>query len=486
MALVVVRLKRGEVKAALEVAEKVAKAESKSPATHNLLGVTRLAAGDRTGARAAYRKALEVDKAFLPAELNLCRLDLAEGNIAAARGRMQGVLKARPNNAQAMLEMALVEEAAGRAEDALRWLEKLHALDRRNVVATTRLVDSLIRAGKADKALEVAKETIGVAPEDLAALAALGQAYLALGDAKQAQVAFGRMTRLAAFDTGWQYRIAQYQVSAGNPDGATYSLERVLANQPDHLPAQVLLAEVELRRGQFDKAEQRARTLAGSQSTEAVGYRLLGDIALAQGRGSDAVASYRAALDRQSDPGVAVRLYQAYFAAGQSSAGLEFMQVWSQKYPKDALAAKALAEGYLRVGNLTAARSSYEALLKQQPDNPELLNNLASVLARQGDPRALELAERAHALAPNDAAVQDTLGWLLVRAGKLETGLRHLREARLRAPQNPEIRYHLAAALAEVGRKEEARAELDEALKIPVALEDTEAVRRLQQRLTSP
>jgi thioredoxin-like negative regulator of GroEL len=56
----------------------------------------------------------------------------------------------------------------------------------------------------------------------------------------------------------------------------------------------------------------------------------------------------------------------------------------------------------------------------------------------------------------------------------------------LRAPGNPAIRYHLAAALAEVGRTDEARAELDEALKTTVAFDDREAARKLQQRLGSP
>ena len=71
-------------------------------------------------------------------------------------------------------------------------------------------------------------------------------------------------------------------------------------------------------------------------------------------------------------------------------------------------------------------------------------------------------------------------------AGQAEAGLRHLREARLRAPQNPNIRYHLAAALADIGRKDEARAELNEALSASVAFDELEAARALQQTLGPP
>ena len=484
-ALTVMYIKSGELDAAVAMAGKVAERDRGAPG-QNLLGVARQAAADKPGARAAYLKALELDATFLPAELNLTRLDVAEGNLAAGRERLQRVLQKRPEDPQATFELAALEEAAGNDAEALRWLEKLHANDHGNVPVTVRLVDLLLRTGAPDKALTAASETGTAAPEDLAALAALGKAYVALADYKQAQVFFDRMTRLAAFDAGWQYRIAQYQLGANNPEGAIHSLERALEAEPGHLPALVLLTEVELQLNRFEQAEQRARSLAADQATASTGQRLLGDIALAQGRAEEAVASYQSALRGQPDPELALRLYRAYFAVGQQDAALEFMESWSRDHPQDGVAKRALAEGYLRAGRLPQARSAYEALLQDEPEAPDLLNNLANVLARQGDPRALEYAQRALSVAPQDAAIQDTLGWLLVGAGQAESGLRHLREARLRAPQNPNIRYHLAAALAQIGRKDEARAELTEALNAATAFDEQEAARALQQELASP
>jgi Flp pilus assembly protein TadD len=116
-------------------------------------------------------------------------------------------------------------------------------------------------------------------------------------------------------------------------------------------------------------------------------------------------------------------------------------------------------------------------------DDPAVLNNLANILSSQGDKRALELAERAHRLAPRDAAVQDTLGWILVQQGQLDSGLRHLREARLRAPDSPEIRYHLAFALSRFGRREEARRELEPALREGIAFESQAEAQELSREL---
>jgi len=68
-------------------------------------------------------------------------------------------------------------------------------------------------------------------------------------------------------------------------------------------------------------------------------------------------------------------------------------------------------------------------------------------MLKRRQPGALTVAERAYQLAPNDANVADTLGWALVEAGQVEKGLRYLREAKVRSPENPEIRDHLAEAL---------------------------------------
>uniref|UniRef100_UPI0013D7E946 tetratricopeptide repeat protein n=1 Tax=Enterobacter cloacae TaxID=550 RepID=UPI0013D7E946 len=59
----------------------------------------------------------------------------------------------------------------------------------------------------------------------------------------------------------------------------------------------------------------------------------------------------------------------------------------------------------------------------------------------------------------------DTAGWASHRQDNTDRALQLLREARLRAPENPDIRYHLAVVLSKTGRKDEARDELGAALK---------------------
>ena len=65
---------------------------------------------------------------------------------------------------------------------------------------------------------------------------------------------------------------------------------------------------------------------------------------------------------------------------------------------------------------------------------------------------------------PDNGAIVDTLGWILVQRGSVEDGEKLLRQAVEMENGRPEIRYHHAAALAKLGRTDEARKTLDEIL----------------------
>ncbi len=424
-----------------------------------------MATGDRKGARTAYEAAAAAEPGAIAARVNLAKLDLVERNVEGARARLDALLKDKPQDTAPMYELALLEERVGRTEEAIRWLEKVRALDRKNVAASAKLIDIYLRTKAPDKAAEVAKGLDAVLPEDIDAQMVLGRAYVALGNSQAAQTSLTRATRLAGYNPARQTEVAGLELALGNLDGAVYSLDKALSGNPEYLPALALMTDVEIRKRELAKAEQRARGIVKAHPQRAIGYRLLADVARERGNRSDALAGYQTAHAKEPSTESAIRAYQAQMLFGNPAKAAEFMEGWVKSHPNDLPALRALADGYLQTKNLTAARARYEDLLKRQAEDAYALNNFANVLLMLGDKGALERAERAHQLAPQDAAIQDTLGWVLVQQGQLERGLRHLREARLREPNSPEIRYHLAAALARSGRAGEARDELEQALK---------------------
>jgi Flp pilus assembly protein TadD len=221
---------------------------------------------------------------------------------------------------------------------------------------------------------------------------------------------------------------------------------------------------VELAQGNVAGAEQRARQVIEANPKSALGYNLLAEAAQRKGQGAAALDALRKAHELDKTATSLTRLMRAQAAQGGKPAS-DLAEAWLRKNPNDIAVRNTLAEQLVQAGDLPGARRQYDAILKTAPTNAVALNNLANVLIELKDPGAVDMAERALKTAPQNAALLDTAGWANHRAGKAERALQLLRDARLRAPDNPDIRYHLAAVLAQAGRKGEAREELDAALR---------------------
>jgi tetratricopeptide (TPR) repeat protein len=123
------------------------------------------------------------------------------------------------------------------------------------------------------------------------------------------------------------------------------------------------------------------------------------------------------------------------------------------------------------------AERALRRLLVDRPDDVDALNALAWNLAdRLGRPEeATPLAERAAALRPGAAEIEDTLGWALGLSGSWADALPHLRAAHAGLPENPDVALHYGIAIrrargaASLGRDEErlAGALLDAAFAAP-------------------
>lgn len=483
MVLATLYLRTGQPKKALEVVDTLARNEPSNPAVLNMLGVTRVAAGDRAGGRQAYEQVLARTPTHPGAILNLSSLDQAEGKLDAARQRLLDLLKQDEKNIDAMMEIAAIEEKAKRFDEAARWLDKARIDPKAAVAAATRLAELHLRTGAVDKSLSVAREALSKAPGDLPALGLLARAQLAKGDSAAARRTLGDMARYAGYAPAAQVEVARLQVIAANDSGANYSLDKALGSQPGFLPALILRSEIEIRQRDFAKAEQRIKQIAEASGNDAVALRLQGDLAMARGQQAAALTAYGNALKKADNAEMALRLYRAQVATGGLAKGAAFLQKWQSGRADDVVILRTLGDAELQLGNLPAARTAYEKLLKVQPDDGLVWNNLAQVAFAQNQMDASGFAERAYNLRPHDPVVIDTLGWLLFRQGQVDRGLALLRDARLRNPNDPEIRYHLAAALASSGRKAEAREEISQALRSGKPFAGIEEARRLQSEL---
>jgi tetratricopeptide (TPR) repeat protein len=137
-------------------------------------------------------------------------------------------------------------------------------------------------------------------------------------------------------------------------------------------------------------------------------------------------------------------------------------------------------------GQEDKAREDYREALRINPDFVPALNNLAYLLIRAGGDKnlneALPLVQRAKRLAPGDARVTDTMGWVLAQRGAYTSALEELTDAVEQMPGNPVFQYHLGYAYLKSGDKAKARAHLLKALESSQDFEGrAEAQRLLRQ-----
>ena len=481
LALATHHLRSGEAAQSIEILRKIVAREPTNLIALNLLGKALVANKDAASARATFTKAAVQERNFLPVQFNIVRLDLAEGRGEAARRRLNALLKFSPDHPEALFLLARLEEKEGRDDESIRLLERIHAGKSRPLSPLLYLVDRYLQRGDAKHALSVAQDLEAIYPDNLAALEAVGRSYLAGGSVDKAKASFHRMIRGAGFDSAHLTRVARLLLGVGSFDDAGHALDKALGNNPAYVPAQFMRVELDLKAGRLAAAEKGAAALREAHPGAAAS-RLLGTVYMAQRKHAAALAEFKAALAKEPGGANTLALFQAYQAAGEGKAAIELMQAWLGDHPQDTAAQSALAEAYLRNGQLQQARSTYEAYLKKQGKDVGALNNLANILLRLDDPQALAYAQQAYALMPSDPNVADTLGWILVRKGQAQQALPYLRDASLRAASNRVIRYHLGVALHQVGRKAEARRELQAALAGKASFEGMDEARALLQQ----
>jgi putative PEP-CTERM system TPR-repeat lipoprotein len=483
LTLAALELKRGNFERASEVAERLREADDANLTVLNILGAARLGAGDLAAARVHFERVLALDGKFFPARVNLARLEAQQGNLDQARAIYLEALKQRPESVQAMVDLARLERRRGNANDSMRWLQKAQGTEPNSRAVALAMVDLLIDSGDTPEAQRIAREAQAREPEDMEVLEALARTHLRSNRNELALGVYEEMARAAGFNADALYRVARLQADAGGDGVAMYSLSKALSADAAHLPSRLMLTRLQIRAGKLEEAAAGAEALLANRPDLASAHRLQGDVLMASGRAPDAVARYRRALELEPGSQHALRVYGATAVAGEQRSAREFLEGWVRDHPDDLVALRAMADGQLGAGQLDEARSSYEAILEKLPTDAATLNNLAFILDRQSDAGALDMARRALAAAPEDPAVLDTVGWMMVRRGDVEAGLRHLRDAHSRAASNPEIRFHIASALAALERPEEARQELRRALESPLPFEGIADAKALLERL---
>ncbi|MPZ45394.1 MAG: PEP-CTERM system TPR-repeat protein PrsT [Betaproteobacteria bacterium] len=463
--LISTHLQRRQYAQALKAARALESKQPSNPMTYNLLAAAYIGSNDIPAARRSLEKSLALQPGYTPAALNLAQLDLQEGNKAAARKRFEDMIARDRSNVQAYIALAsLGPRIDAKPSEIQAWLEAARREGPGTIQPLVMLARFYLQSGEPKKALELMEQALIGAPDNPEVLELTGQVQLAAGEKNRALATFSKWGTIQPASAQAAFRMAIAQLANEDSTAATNSLRRALSNRPEFPEAQVMLADVAARNGRRDEALKIAQELQRQNTKSPVGWIVEGDILMLEKRFGHAVTAYQKAYSLSKSGPIAMKLHSALVQEGKSNEGESKLKEWLKFKPDDVPVRLYLAEHYLKGMQYQKAIGEYEFLLSNYPENLVVLNNLAWCYQQTKDARAVEIAGKALRLEPENAAVIDTMGWILVEHGDVQRGVELLRKASALAPKTPQIRYHYAQGLAKAGERTKAKEELERLL----------------------
>jgi putative PEP-CTERM system TPR-repeat lipoprotein len=468
---------------ALAEVDRVEKKQPNTALVANVRGGVLLVKGDVDRARKEFERALQIDPGYYPAAAQLTRLDLQAKKPDAARQRLEAVIAKDPKNAAALLALAeLKRREGGNPKDVAALVQKAVAAQPTDPAPRIALIRYYAETKDFKSAMAAANEAMAALPNRTEILEVAGAVHEAAGENNQALSIYQKFATLQPKSPVPLLHMASAQAANNNNDDAVESLQKALELKPDLLEAQRALILMHLKADRVNDALAIAREVQKQRPKEAAGQALEGDIYAAKQRWADAATAYRAAFKVSRTTDVAVRLHSALARAGSADAD-RFAAEWMKEQPKDAAFRIYLAQAASARGDYARAAQYYREMLDKDPKNVIVLNNLAWTERELKDPKAVEHAELALKLAPNQPAIMDTLGWIYVERGDVARGVQLLQNAVALEPRAAAIRLNLAKALLQAGDKSGAKKELQELEKLGDKFPAQAEVAKLKQSL---
>ena len=381
------------------------------------------------------------------------QLYLKAGLYTEAESDLQQVLHMRPDSANAHYALSRVHAAQGAMLSRRQELNEALRLDPNLLTARIELARVFIAAKEGKIALQVMDRTPEAQKNTLPAIIGRNWALLAAGDLSGTQKGIERGLAIAkAPDLLLQnatLRMMQKDYAA-----ARSIVEEILQQNSGNVQAWSLLASTYAAEHQLPAAVRRLREAVAQNPKAALLQYLLANWLIATGNSADARSALAAA--KAANPNFVaadLTLAQLDFSAGKLDTARQILSGLVSRNPKNVPARLLLGSVEERAVNRPAAIIQYQAVLAVSQNNAVALNNLAYLLARNNPDEALKFAQQAGELAPENPAVQDTLGWAYYRKGFYGLALNYLKSA-VSKEGTPRRKYHLAMAYFKLGNSE--------------------------------
>jgi len=450
----------------------------------------------------AFKLWLELEPASLEAKQMLSMMLVSGGRLDEARPYLVDMLAAYPDRVGHALMK--IYPFLAQHPDKVAVFELLRALTQpypRVAEAHLVLAQAAEAAGKREVALDEVRQARALQAEW--EMAVLFEAQLLQHDSPLEALALLKKY-LAAYPEANEARLfyARTLLEQKKYAESRTEFQRLLDVHPENADLAFAVAMLSLEMGELELAESGMRqALAKGKKDEGTVYYYLGQLGEAKKNNEEALQNYRKV--QGGEYVYAARLRVAYLlyrtgkldeardclhqtVAQNNQQRVQLISIEAQilrdaKQPEAAY--QVLTQGLEKLPNhpellyeaamladQIGKHEVFEQLMRKviqiNPDNAQAYNALGYSLLDRNEhvQEGMQLVEKASQLAPNDAAIIDSVGWGHYRLGNIPKSLEFLRRAYTANP-DPEIAAHLGEVLWVQGEKKQAKKVLDDALK---------------------
>lgn len=442
---------------AASAAEAYARDNPNSPVALNLLGLARVAQTNFGDAEKIFAGVYNAHPDFTIAGHNLAEVYLAEGRTENAVAIYQDLIRRNPSDTTSMIALSNIALSQRDIADAITELKQAAAASPKDPLPSLRLAN--LYAGQKDwsDALSVMRGLVAQYPNNLDVLDLMARIQIATNDMQGAVATYRRATEVGTTMPVLFERYAAALVAANDPKDGRDAMQHAIKLDPANAGLKAEEVEIEYKLGGTAQAQAAAKSMLAPNEDPNVATLWVAAALAREGKVADAESLLAAAEKTRPEAPLVLQHAMILAANGDAAKGVALLKSWVAGHSTDNNAQRMLADFEMQLKDWPDAQHDFESLLAQSPNDVVLLNDLAWVYLQQGNVKARAVADKAHALAPLSAAVEDTLGWVMLAQGDAQGSLPYLKAAAYGMPQDPAVQFHLAVALSRTGAMGPAR-----------------------------
>jgi tetratricopeptide (TPR) repeat protein/serine/threonine protein kinase len=460
--------------------------------SHYTAGMQALARGHLNEARAEFKQALEQNREFGEAYLELGRTELSLGLFDEAHDHLEAALTYMGSRIQPLLALADLYQQVEQPEDVASCLKDIledrprdteircrlallycqleengKALaayrtalkhDPQNLAANRQLGLLLASNGQDDEAILYLETVCRLDPRDGYIRGMLGKLYANAGRLRNAEEAFGEALQLRQDDPDLRVELGDLYRRQGRVEQAASQLRKTLRKEEGHLGASKRLAQVYQEQGQLDEALDLLKKALRFHPEDDALHRQMGEVFLLKGQLDGALDCFEKVVELRPDCAeMRSRLGRVYLKKNYDEKSVEEYQKAIGLDPLQPAYREDLGMAYYVGGQLDKAASELHKAAKLDGKNADYFRALGFIYQELNMPGpAIEHFRWALHLEPRDAKTMGALGQALVSHGLANQAIDQFREALRIDPSLTLLHLSLARALASAGHHKDA------------------------------